>query len=216
MRKLLSLFLFGVALLLLSVAPLAAQNSVDVLGGPQPADAPMPASWSTTSNANPTPMDITTSITANFVFDSNGGASPTDFPAATRGQICLADTRDLGAPTLFAQIAANCQIAGGVALLLIRDSAVTAPSNIPVFTISTSNGDFLRNTVKFNATTGISNFQIRINVAKATPPSNPTGQHNCPDGQAVAAYVGPGEPRSTPPMRVCVCPRGQDRLSSPA
>src|SRR5437879_11514309 len=93
--------------------------------------------------------------------------------------------------TLVAQIAANCQAAGGVALLLIRDSAVTAPSAIPVFVISTTNGDVLRNTVKFNATTGISNFPIRINVAKATPPSNPTGQHNCPDGQAVAAYVGP-------------------------
>ncbi len=213
MRKLLSLFLFGVALLLLSVAPLAAQNSVDVLGGPQPADAPMPASWSTTSNANPTPMDITTSITANFVFDSNGGASPTDFPAATRGQICLADTRDLGAPTLFAQIAANCQIAGGVALLLIRDSAVTAPSNIPVFTISTADGDFLRNTVGFNATTGTSNFLIPINVAAA--PSNPTGQHNCPSGQAVPAFVGAGTANYTPNESLCL-PAGAGQAVEPS
>src|SRR5437879_8003578 len=92
MRKLLMLFLLGGALLLLSVAPLAAQNSVDVLGdGPQPANttgcpmnpACIPATWSTTSNAG---ADITMAITGNFVFDSNGGALPTDFPAATSGQ----------------------------------------------------------------------------------------------------------------------------------
>src|SRR5437870_13243166 len=215
MRKLLSLFLFGVALLLLSVAPLAAQNSVDVLGGPQPVDAPMPASWSTTSNANPTPMDITTSITANFVFDSNGGASPTDFPAATRGLICLADTRDLGTPTLFAQIAANCQAAGGRALLLIRDSAVNAPSAIPVFTVSTANGDFLRNTVGFSTTTGVSNFPIRINVAVAAAPSNPTGQHNCPNGQAVTAYDGTGTANYTPNESLCL-PAGAGQAVEPS
>src|SRR3989475_322251 len=207
MRKLLMLSFWG-AILLLSGTPLAAQNSVDVLGGgPQPANTVgcavlpncIPAVWSTTSNAG---TDISAPIAANFVFASNGGALPTDFPTATTGQICLADTRDLSGTTLFAQIAANCQAAGGVALLLIRDSAVTAPSAIPVFVISTANGDFLRNTVKFNATTGISNFQIRINVAKATPPSNPTGQHNCPDGQAVAAYVGPGTAKYTPNVAV--------------
>src|SRR5712692_8866856 len=213
MRKLLLLFLFGAALLL-RVAPLAAQNSVDVLGGgPQPADAPMPASWSTTSNANPTPMDITMAITANFVFDSNGGASPTDFPAATSGQICLADTRDLTGTTLFTQIATNCKLAGGVALLLIRDSAVTAPSTIPVFTISTANGDFLRTTVGFNATTGTSSFPIRINVAAA--PSNPTGQHNCPSGQAVPAFVGPGTANYTPNESLCL-PAGAGQAVEPS
>src|SRR6266852_6226605 len=215
MRKLLLLFLFGAALLL-RVAPLAAQNSVDVLGGgPQPADAPMPASWSTTSNANPTPMDITMAITANFVFDSNGGASPIDFPAATTGQICLADTRDLTGTTLFAQIAANCQAARGVALLLIRDSGVTAPSAIPVFVISTANGDFLRNNVGYNATTGVSNYPIRINVAVAVPPANPTGQHNCPDGQAVAAYVGPGTAKYTPNESLCL-PAGAGQAVEPS
>src|SRR5437660_9636446 len=208
MRKLLMLSFWG-AILLLSGTPLASQNSVDVLGGgPQPANTVgcavnpncIPAVWSTTSNAG---TDITAPITANFVFATNGGALLTDFPAATTGQICLADTRDLTGTTLFAQIAANCQAAGGVALLLIRDSAVTAPSAIPVFVISTANGDFLRNTVKFNATTGISNFQIRINVAKATPPSNPTGQHNCPNGQAVAAYVAPGPAKYNANARLC-------------
>src|SRR5713226_8231170 len=156
MKKLLMLFFWG-SILLLSVAPLAAQNTVDVIGGPQPANAAgcavnphcIPAVWSTTSNAG---SDISAPITANFVFASNGGALPTDFPAATSGRICLADTRDLTGTTLFGQIAANCQAARGVALLLVRDSAATAPSAIPVFIISTGNGDFLRNTSGFNAT----------------------------------------------------------------
>src|SRR5713101_5737886 len=220
MRKLPLLFLLGAALLL-SVAPLAAQNSVDVLGGgPQPANTtgcPMntdciPATWSTTSNAG---ADITMAITANFVFDSNGGALPTDFPAATSGQICLADTRDLTGTTLFAQVAANCQAARGVALLLIRDSAVTAPSTIPVFTISTANGDFLRKTVGFNATTGVSNFQIRINVAVPAVPSNPTGQHNCPNGQAVPAFVGPGTANYTSNESLCL-PAGAGQAVEPS
>src|SRR5205085_5701949 len=116
----------------------------------------IPAVWSTTSNAG---SDISSTIIANFVFDSNGGASPTDFPSATSGNICLADTRDLKGTTLFAQIATNCQARGSRALLLIRESGVTAPSTITVFTISTANGDFLRNTVGFNATNGDSSSQ---------------------------------------------------------
>ena len=92
MKKLLVLSFWG-ALLLLSVAPLAAQNTVDILNnGPQPANNIgcavnpncIPAVWSTTSNAG---SDISAAITANFVFASNGGASPTDFPSATSGQI---------------------------------------------------------------------------------------------------------------------------------
>src|SRR5438105_4484283 len=197
MKKLVMLIFWG-SLLLLSVAPLAAQNTVDVLNnGPQPANTLgcavnpqcIPAAWSTTSNAG---SDISSAISANFVFVPNGGALPTDFPLATRGRICLADTRDLSTPTLFGQIAANCQGAGGVALLLVRDSAVNAPSAIPVFVISTANGDFLKNTVGFDAGTKISNYPIRINVAVPATPANPTGQHNCPNGQAVAAYDGPG------------------------
>jgi hypothetical protein len=220
MKKLLMVFFWG-GMWLFSVAPLAAQNSVDVLGsGPQPANTAgcavnancIPATWSTTSNAG---ADITTAITANFVFDSNGGASPTDFPSATSGQICLADTRDLTGTTLFAQVAANCQAARGLALLLIRDSAVTAPSAIPVFTISTANGDFLRNTVGFNATTGVSNFQIRINVAVNVPPSNPTGQHNCPNGQAAPAFVGPGTANYTPNESLCL-PAGAGQAVEPS
>jgi hypothetical protein len=220
MRKLMSLLLWG-ATLLLCVAPLAAQNTVDVLNnGPQPTNTSgcavntncIPATWSTTSNAG---SDITTAITANFVFASGGGALLTDFPSATRGRICLADTRDLAAPTLFAQIAGNCQAAGGVALLLIRDSAVTAPAAIPVFTISTANGDFLRNTVGFNGSTGVSNYQIRINVAVPAVPSNPTGQHNCPNGQAVTAYVGPGTANYTSNESLCL-PAGAGQAVEPS
>src|SRR5712671_3494371 len=222
MKNLRMLLLGGT--LLLGAAPLAAQNSVDVLGGgPQPAKtigcvSPpgnpncIPATWSTTSNGG---ADITVAIAKNFVFDSNGGASPTDFPSGTSGQICLADTRDLSGTTLFAVIATNCQGARGVALLLIRDSAVTAPSTIPVFTISTANGDFLRNTVGFNATTGASNFPIRINVANAAPPSNPTGQHNCPNGQAVPAFVGPGTANYTSNESLCL-PAGAGQAVEPS
>src|SRR6266436_6449443 len=219
--KKLRMLSFCVGILLLSVAPVVAQNSVDVLNnGPQPANTTgcavnpncIPATWSTTSNAG---ADITTAISANFVFDSNGGALPTDFPSATSGQICLADTRDLTGTTLFAQIAANCQAARGIALLLIRDSGVTAPSAIPVFVISTANGDFLRNNVGFNATTGVSNYPIRINVAKATPPSNPTGQHSCPSGQAVPAFVGAGTAKYTPNESLCL-PAGAGQAVEPS
>src|SRR5229473_2007769 len=219
MKKLRMLSFWG-TILLLSVAPLAAQNSVDVIGGPQPVNTAgcavnpncIPAIWSTTSNAG---TDISAAIKANFVFATDGGASPIDFPAATTGQICLADTRDLKGTTLFGQIALNCQAARGVALLLIRDSGVTAPSAIPVFTISLVNGDFLRNTSGFNAATGVSNFQVRINVAKAIPPSNPTGQHNCPNGQAVAAYVGPGTAKYTPNESLCL-PAGAGQAVEPS
>ena len=212
---------FWGAILLLIVAPLAAQNSVDVLNsGPQPTNTAgcavnpkcIPAVWSTTSNAA---KDISAAITANFVFARHGGALPTDFPAATSGQICLADTRELTGTTLFGQIAATCQAAGGVALLLIRDSAVNAPSAIPVFTVSSASGDFLRNTVGFNTTTGVSNFPIRINVAPATVPSNPTGQHNCPNGQAVTAYVGPGTANYTPNESLCL-PAGAGQAVEPS
>ncbi|PYX38694.1 MAG: hypothetical protein DMG81_11215, partial [Acidobacteria bacterium] len=74
MNKLMMFFFLG-SLLLVSVAPLAAQNTVDVLNnGPQPVNTIgcavnpncIPAIWSTTSNAG---SDISMPITANFVFD---------------------------------------------------------------------------------------------------------------------------------------------------
>src|SRR5258708_13825412 len=123
--------------------------------------------------------------------------------------------RSLTGTTLFGQIAANCQAAGGVALLLTRGSAATAPAAIPVFVISTGNGDFVRNTGGFNATTGVSNNPIRINPAKAAAPSNPTGQHNCPNGQAVTAYVGTGTANYTPNESLCL-PAGAGQALQPS
>src|SRR5258708_13236158 len=103
MKKLRMLSFWG-AILLLTVAPLAAQNSVDVLnGGPQPTNTAgcavnpncIPAVWSTTSNAG---TDISAAISANFVFVPHGGALLTDFPPPTRCPICLAHPRH-SAPT---------------------------------------------------------------------------------------------------------------------
>ena len=223
MRKL--MFLCA-SMLLVGIVPLAAQNTVDVLGGgPQPSNTTacispfthcILATWSTTSNASPTPANISTKITANFVFVPNGGGVITDFPAATSGRICLADSRDLPRPTLFAQIADNCKLAGGVALLLIRDSAVNAPSTIPVFTISTADGDFLKNTVGFSATTGISNFPVEINPeAPNSSLGGPTGQHNCPSNQAVPAFVGSGTANYTPNESLCL-PAGAGQAVEPS
>ena len=202
---------------LVGIAPLG--------GGPQPSNmtsciSPVThcilVTWSTTSNASPTPANISTKITANFVFVPNGGGVLTDFPAATSGRICLADSRDLPRPTLFAQIADNCKLAGGVALLLIRDSAVNAPSTIPVFTISTADGDFLKNTVGFSATTGISNFPIEINPeAPNRSLGGPTGQHNCPSNQAVPAFVGSGTSNYTPNESLCL-PAGAGQAVEPS
>src|SRR5260221_8986588 len=105
MKKLMMLSFWG-AMLLLSVAPLPAQNSVDVIGGPQPANTAgcavnphcIPAVWSTTSNAG---TDISSPITANFGFVPHGGPLLTGFPAPTPGGIFLAPTRAPTGPTLF-------------------------------------------------------------------------------------------------------------------
>src|ERR1700676_2223455 len=75
MKKLPLLFYWG-ATLLFAVAPLAAQNTLDVVNnGPQPPNTAgcavlphcIPAIWSTTSNAG---TDISGAISANFVFAS--------------------------------------------------------------------------------------------------------------------------------------------------
>ncbi len=203
MKMLLRLVFLLVGTLLVGIAPLAAQNSVDVLdGGPQPADAPMKAIWSTTSNANPTPMDITSPIVAHFVFASGGGTLPTDFPLATSGNICLTDVNQTPAPTLFSQVEANCKAAGGIALLLMNAGTTTSPGTIPVYSMSGADGTFLENTVGSNGTTMLSNYRIRINVAVA--PTNATGQHNCPISQATAAFVGAGTANFTPNESLCI------------
>jgi hypothetical protein len=213
MKKLRMLFVWG-GTLLCGAAPLAAQNSVDVLGGgPTPPDAPMPANWSSTSNASPTPMDITTPIIANFVYVPDGAALPTDVPPAANGQICLVDATQPPAPTLFSQMAANCEARGGIAILIFPAGAISAPSHIPVFSMSGTDGMFLKNTVGSNGATSLSNFPIRINVPP--PAVNLTGQHNCPSGQAAAAYVGPGTATFTPNESLCL-PAGVGQAVEPS
>src|SRR5258708_17694702 len=95
MKKLRMLFLLG-GTLLLGVAPLAAQNSVVVLGGgPQPSNttgcSSLPncilASFDGSSNSHN--GDITAPITANFYYA--GGAQTPVTPSAAPGAICLAD-----------------------------------------------------------------------------------------------------------------------------
>src|SRR5205814_2859739 len=61
----------------------------------------------------------------------------------------------------------------------------------------------------------VSNFQIRINVAVSTAPANPTGQHNCPTGQAVSAYVGSGTANYTPNESLCL-PAGAGQAVEPS
>lgn len=212
MKKLRLFFLLG-NMLVLGITPVAAQNSVDVLGGgPQPLDAPMPAAWSSTSNANPTPMDITGAITANYYFMPNGGGTPLT-PLSASGLICLADTKNLLATTLFAQIAADCQAGGGVATIIFPAGGITAPANIPVFSMALGDGTFLENTVGYATATNISNFPIRINVSPT--PANPTGQHNCPASQAVPAFVGPGTANYTPNESLCL-PAGAGQAVEPS
>jgi hypothetical protein len=208
MKKLLMLLFWG-SLLLVVVAPLSAQNSVDVVdGGPQPPDAPMKAIWSPTSNASPTPQDIASPIVANFVFASGGAALPTDVPAAVKGQICLVDAAQTPAPTLFSQMAANCQAMGAIAVLIfdVASQPVTAPSAIPVFSMAGTDGLFLENTVGSNSTTQLSNYRVRINVT--APPPNQANQHNCPTSQATPAFVGSGTTNYTPNESLCIPGRG--------
>jgi len=210
MKMLRMLFLLGNTFLL-GVAPLAAQNSVDVLGGgPQPTDAPMPANWSTTSNASPTPMDIPAPIVANFYY---AGSAATPLPPGTAtGQICLVDSA--GFTGLFAQEAADCQSGGAVAVLIYDGpTSISSPSTIPVFAMAAGDGRFLHDTVGFNAVTNVSNFPIRINVAP--PAANPTGQHNCPSSQAVVAYDGSGTANFTRNESLCL-PAGAGQAVEPS
>src|SRR5258708_37399028 len=151
----------------------------------------MPANWSSTSNANPTPADIPAPIAAYFVYVPDGAALPTDVPSAAKGNICLVDSKQTPGPTLFAQMAANCEAGGGLALLIFNAGAVSAPSHIPVFSMSGTDGTFLKDTVGSDAGTKVSNYPIRINTAP--PATNLTGHHNCPS-QASPPYLALGTP----------------------
>jgi hypothetical protein len=227
MRKLTMVFSSAVALWL-AIPTALAQNTVDVLGGgPQPANtfgcAPpgspncIPATFDTSSNGHN--GDITAPITSTGVqFYYAGGAMTPVATGAAAGKICLADSRKFSG--LFADEVANCQAGGTpflnpvLAVLIIRDSGVLTEGTVPVFQISTKDGDFLINMVS-NGPNTLSKFPIRINVASTTPPANPTGQHNCPKGQAVPAYVGPGTPNYTPNESLCL-PAGAGQAVEPS
>jgi hypothetical protein len=223
MKKLRMLFFLGGALLL-GVAPLMAQNTVDVLGtgSPQPSNAfgcatpgnpnCIPATFDTSSNSHM--GDITAPISptgVKFYYPADGAQTPVTSSFAA-GTICLADSRLFSGP--FALEVANCQAGSVLAVLIIRDTAVLTEGAIPVFQISTKDGDFLKNTVGLDPN-NVSLYPIRINVASTTPPSNPTGQHNCPNGQAVPAYVGGGTTNYTPNESLCL-PAGAGQAVEPS
>lgn len=209
MKKLRTLLLLG-GTLLLGVAPLAAQNSVDVLdGGPQPPDAPMPAIWSSTSNGA---MDITSPIVAHFVYAGTAD-TPTSVPAAVSGQICLVQAG--GLTGVYSVQANSCAVQGAIAVLIFNTAsgAINSPSTIPVFAMANADGVFLRDTVGSDQNTLLSKDRIRINVAPV--PANPTGQHNCPGSQAVVAYVGPGIGNYTRNESLCL-PAGAGQAGEPS
>lgn len=223
MKRLRLLFLLG-GMLTLGITPVAAQNTVDVLNsGPQPANTTgcpintnpncIPANFDSSSN-RPSGA-ITTPIIANFYY---AGGAQTPVTGAAAGTICLADSRLFSG--LFALQVANCQ-AGGTALnpvravLIIRGTGVLTEGTIPVFQISTADGDFLTGTVGFDAT-NISRFPIQINVAVPNPAlGGPTGQHNCPATQAVPPFVGGGTANFTPIESLCL-PAGAGQAGEPS
>jgi hypothetical protein len=175
----------------------------------------MPANFDSSSN-RPSGA-ITTAITANFYYA--GGAQIPVVPPAAAGTICLADASMFTG--LFATEVMNCQAGGTptnpvLAVLIIRGTGVLTEGTIPVFQISTADGTFLTGTVGFNATTKISNFPIRINVAVANPLlGGPTGQHNCPATQAVTAFEGSGTANYTPNESLCL-PSGAGQAVEPS
>jgi hypothetical protein len=170
----------------------------------------MKAVWSSTSNASPTPADISAPIVAHFVFVPDGAALPTDVPSAVSGQVCLVDAAQTPAPTPFAQMAANCKAMGAVAVLIfdLASQNINAPATIPVFAMSGPDGKFLENNVGSNPVTQLSNSRIRINVA--APPPNKANQHNCPVSQATAPWIGSGTTNYTANESLCVPGSGEE------
>src|SRR5258708_8259714 len=122
--KTLPLLSFWGAILLLGVAPLAAQNTVDVIGGPQPTNTAgcavnpncIPAVWSTTSNAG---SDISAAMTANFVFVPPCGATPSRLSATNNRRNFLARTPGPSRPPPFLPIPPHRQAPPVIALPLL-------------------------------------------------------------------------------------------------
>lgn len=169
--------------------PGVAPNSVDVLQqnlavrntpGPAPNPGALPgtgtsflAFFAPESNGN---LGFTQQL-AQYYVNIGLGDTPTQVPASVMGRICLArrgSTVDAGVSGsgLFANKAAQCAAKGGIALVVFNNTdgqigVVLAPSSIPVFTISGTDGLFLRDNLGFEsgALDAISNFPIRLNPA---------------------------------------------------
>jgi hypothetical protein len=157
-------------------------------------------------------MNITTPITANFVYAGTAD-TPAMVPSEVNGKICLVQAG--GLTGVYSVQANSCKAQGAIAVLIFNTAtgAINSPSPIPVFAMANADGVFLRDTVGSDATTKLSRFQIRINVAP--PAANPTAQHNCPSSQAVAAYVGPGTANFTPNESLCL-PAGVGQAVEPS
>lgn len=112
-----------------------------------------------------------TAPVAQYYVNIGLGDTPDQVPASVFGRICLArrgSTVDAGVSGsgLFANKAAQCAAKGGIALVVFNNTpgqigVVLAPSSIPVFTISGTDGLFLKDTLGFES--AISNLPIRLN-----------------------------------------------------
>ena len=175
-----------------TIDPGVSPNSVDVLmdnaplrGTPGPSPDPAALSGTGTtflaffapeSNAA---MGFTSPL-AQYYVDTGLGDTPDQVPATVSGRICLArrgSTVDGGAAGsgLFGNKAAQCAAKGGIALLAYNNApeqlgVVLAPSTIPVFTISGTDGEYLKTTLGFEsgAFGAVSNLPIRLNPADPT------------------------------------------------
>jgi subtilisin family serine protease len=144
----------------------------------------------------------TRNLPAVFAPESNGGLgfdasvaqyyvyagfadTPDQVPVSAGGRVCLASrgsTVDAGATGtgLFGHKATECAAKGGIALVVFNNvpgpiGVVTAPSSIPVFTLSQEDGLYLRDTLGFESPAfdpadsltwdTISNLPIRIQPA---------------------------------------------------
>lgn len=111
---------------------------------------------------------------AQYYVDIGLGDIPDQVPVSVSGRVCLAKRGSTAVITgQFANKALQCQTRGGIALVIYNNvpgpiGVITAPSPIPVFTISGTDGLFLRDTVGFEPPGGfgaISNLPIRLNQA---------------------------------------------------
>lgn len=148
-------------------------SSIDVLegtgGGVEPGTPKIIADFAGDSNATMGPAGLS----GHYVFAGRAD-TPDQVPLAVAGNICLTirgSTQEIEAADsgtgLFANKAANCEAKGATAMVLYnnepgRPGPLLAPSGIPVYSISLSDGQLLQD-LGYDAT-GVSNHPIRINL----------------------------------------------------